>query len=323
MNDSSGDSVLILGANGRLGAVATTAFAAAGWRVLAQARSTPASLPPGARHIAIDLADTAGLAAAAAGARAVVHAVNPPYTRWATDLLPLANQGMDVARRLDALFMLPGNVYNFGAGMPPLLVEDAPQRPTARKGRLRCDLEAEMAARADRGLRSVVIRAGDFFGAGTGTWFDLVMLKSMAQGKLVYPGPTDVPHAWAWLPDLARVFVAVAGARLDQPFVRLHYPGYTLTGTELLDAVIRAATSLGLAPSAGFRRRGMPWGIIRLGRLVVPMWREIAEMAYLWEVPHALDGSALRRLIGDLPTTSLEIAMRDTLQALAPRVPQG
>jgi nucleoside-diphosphate-sugar epimerase len=230
---------------------------------------------------------------------------------------------MDVARRLDALFMLPGNVYNFGAGMPPLLLEDTPQQPTARKGRLRCDLEAEMAARADRGLRSVVIRAGDFFGAGTGTWFDLVMLKSMAQGKLVYPGPTDIPHAWAWLPDLARAFVAVAEAQLDQPFVRLHYPGYTLTGTELLDAVIRAATSLGLAPSARFRRRGMPWGIIRLGGLVVPMWREIAEMAYLWEVPHALDGSTLRRLIGDIPTTSLEIAMRDTLQALAPRVPPG
>lgn len=326
MDDSSSDSVLILGANGRLGAVATKAFAAAGWRVLAQARRPPRTLPPGARHIAIDLADTDRLAAAAAGARVVLHAVNPPYTRWATDLLPLASQAMDVAQRLDAVFMLPGNVYNFGARMPPLLVEDTAQQPTARKGRLRYDLEAAMAARADRGLRSVVIRAGDFFGAGTGTWFDLVMLKSMAQGKLVYPGPTDVPHAWAWLPDLARVFVAVAGARLDRPFMRLHYPGYTLTGTELLDAVARAAASLGHAPSAGFRRRGMPWGLIRLGGLVVPMWREIAEMAYLWQVPHALDGTALRRLLGDIPTTSLEIAMRETLETLetlAPRVPHA
>ena len=322
MNNSSSDSVLILGANGRLGAAATKAFADAGWRVLAQARRTPASLPPGARHIAIDLADTAGLTAAAAGASAVVHAINPPYTRWATDLLPLANQGMDVAQRLDALFMLPGNVYNFGAGMPPLLVEDTPEQPTARKGRLRCDLEAAMAARADRGLRSVVIRAGDFFGAGTGTWFDLVMLKSMAQGKLVYPGPMDVPHAWAWLPDLARVFVGVANARTDQAVMRLHYPGYTLTGTELLDAVTRAATALGLAPSMGFRRSGMPWGVIRLGGLVVPMWREIAEMAYLWQVPHALDGTALGRLLGDIPTTSLDTAMRDTLQALPPRGPR-
>lgn len=316
MNDTTPPTVLILGANGRLGATAAKAFAAAGWRVLAQARRPPVSLPPGARHVAIDLADTGGLAAAGAGARAVVHAVNPPYTRWDTDLLPLANLGMDVAQRLDALFMLPGNVYNFGAGMPPLLREDTPEHPTARKGRLRRDLEAAMASRADHGLRSVVIRAGDFFGAGTGTWFDLVLLKSMAKGKLVYPGPTDLPHAWAWLPDLARVFVAVAQARPDRAFTRLHYPGYTLTGTELLDAVTRAADALGLAPPGGFRRGSMPWGILRIGGLVVPMWREIVEMAYLWQVPHALDGTALGALLGHLPSTPLDVAMRDTLQAL-------
>ena len=75
---------LVLGANGRLGAAAVQAFAAAGWRVLAQARRTPAALPAGAVHVALDVADTAGLAAAAAGARVVVHALNPLYTRWAS-----------------------------------------------------------------------------------------------------------------------------------------------------------------------------------------------------------------------------------------------
>jgi nucleoside-diphosphate-sugar epimerase len=318
MNETTRSSVLILGANGRLGASATRAFAAAGWHVLAQARRPPTTLPPGARHVGLDIADADGLARIAAGARAVVHAVNPPYTRWKTDLLPLAHQGMDIAQRLDARFMLPGNVYGFGAGMPPVLDEDTPERPTARKGVLRRDLEAAMAARAAQGLQSVVIRAGDFFGAGTGTWFDLVVLASMARGKLVYPGPVDVPHAWAWLPDLARTFVAVADAPLDQPFTRLHYPGYTLTGTQLLDAITRAATSLGLAPPAGFRRGGMPWGLIRVGSVVVPMWRELAEMAYLWRVPHGLDGTRLRHLLGDVPSTDLEIAMRDSVLALAP-----
>lgn len=66
----------------------------------------------------------------------------------------------------------------------------------------------------------------------------------------------------------------------------------------------------------------MPWGVIRLGGLVVPMWREIAEMAYLWRVPHALDGAALARPLGDIPATSLEVAMRDTPQALAPGSPR-
>jgi hypothetical protein len=54
----------------------------------------------------------------------VVHAVNPIYTRWDAELLPLFRQGLAVAEALGARFMLPGNVYNYGSGMPALLDED-------------------------------------------------------------------------------------------------------------------------------------------------------------------------------------------------------
>jgi nucleoside-diphosphate-sugar epimerase len=307
---------LVLGANGRFGAVAIEAFAAAGWHVLAQARRAPAHLPAGARHLAVDLGDVAALADAAAGARTVVYAVNPPYTRWAGEALPLARLGMDVAERLGATFLLPGNVYAFGAGMPALLREDTPQHPTTRKGAIRREMEAELAARATRGLRSVVVRAGDFYGAGTGSWFDLVIAKSLAAGKLVYPGPLDRAHAWAYLPDFARACVAVAERDELPAFTRLHFAGHTLTGAQLLAAIERAARGLGLAPSGGFRRGRLPWAPMRLGGLVVPMWREVAEMAYLWEVPHALDGTALRAAIGRVPTTELDPALRASLLAL-------
>ena len=112
--------------------------------------------------------------------------------------------------RLNATFMLPGNVYNYGEPMPAVLAQDTVQHPTTRKGRIRCEIEALLAQRAARGLDGVVIRAGDFFGGGTGSWLDLVITKSLGAGKLVYPGPLDRPHAWAYLPDLARAFVAAA-----------------------------------------------------------------------------------------------------------------
>lgn len=308
--------VLILGANGRFGAAAVRAFCAAGWRVLAQARRQPEALPPGATHVGAAIEDSAALAASAAGAQAVIHAVNPKYTRWEREALPAARAGMDAAQRLGATFMLPGNVYNFGEGMPALLREDTPQRPTTRKGQIRREMEAELAQRSGRGLRTVVLRAGDFFGGGTGSWFDVAVVRSLRAGKLVYPGPPDVPHAWAYLPDLARAFVALA-ARTDLPaFTRLHFAGHTLTGAELLAAVERAAAALGLAPAGGFRRAGMPWSLIRAGGLVVPIWREIAEMSYLWRVPHALDGSALREAVGELPSTPIDTAVRESLLAL-------
>ncbi len=317
MNASSQSTVLILGANGRLGQAAVRAFANAGWGVLAQARRAPATLPVGVRHLATPLEDCAGLSVAAAGARAVVYAVNQPYAQWADTALPQARQGMDVAQRLGARFMFPGNVYNFGDAMPALLDVDTPQAPTTHKGRIRVAIEQEMHARASLGLRSVVIRAGDFFGAGTGAWFDLVIVKSLAQGKLSYAGPLDRAHAWAYLPDLARAFVGVAERADSLPeFANLHFPGHTLTGEELLNAIERAAAALGMHRSGGLRRASLPWVLIRALRWLVPAWREIVELSYLFDVPHALSGDALRRHVGRLQITPIETALTATLIAL-------
>ncbi len=308
--------VLILGANGRFGAAAAHAFAAAGWRVLAQVRRTLAAPAPGIEALPVALADTAALVRAAAGASVVVYAVNPLYTRWDEEAMPLLRAGLAVAQRLAAHFMFPGNVYNYGAGMPPVLHEDTPQHPSTRKGEQRIEMEAAIAAAcADGSLpRASILRAGDFFGGGTGSWLDLAIVKSIGSGKLVYPGPTDVVHAWAYLPDFASAFVAVA----QQPGQGLrgwHFAGHAATGAQLLDRIEAALHELGVAPAGGWRRGGMPWGLIRAIGLVQPMMRELARMSYLWRVPHALDGRALAALPG-LRSTPLHEALRQSLSEL-------
>ncbi|URI11536.1 NAD(P)H-binding protein [Aquincola tertiaricarbonis] len=316
--------VLVLGAQGRLGAAAVAAFAASGWRVLAQARRAQAAWPAGVTPVTAALADTEALAAAAAGASVVVYAVNPPYTDWARQLMPLACQGLDVAERLGALFMLPGNVYGYGDQLPAWLQAQTPQHPTHEKGRLRVQLEAEIARRAEAGrLRGVVIRAGDFYGSGRGSWLDLVVLKSLRAGKLVYPGPLDRAHAWAYLPDLARAFVAVAerarpgqAAGLSAVEV-LHFEGHTLTGAELLAALAGAADDIGATPAVvarrGWRHGSLPWGLMRAAGIFVPMLKAVAEMRYLWFKPHALDGASLLSCTGALPQTPPRQALRQAM----------
>jgi nucleoside-diphosphate-sugar epimerase len=178
-------------------------------------------------------------------------------------------------------------------------------------------MEAELAERARRGdLRSTVVRAGDFFGCGQGTWFDQAIVKSLRQGRLVYPGPLDRPHAWAYLPDLAQALVRVASEPEAQDHRRWHFAGHTLTGAELLAQIEAAAGRLGWTPARGWRHGGMPWGLIRLAGRVWPMGRELAEMAYLWERPHALDGRAMAQAFGPLPATPIDQALRQTLLAL-------
>src|SRR4051794_39266196 len=88
--------VLVLGANGRFGLAAAQAFAAAGWRVLAQVRRDAVAAMPGEAELV--QAPLATLAAAL-GDRVpdvVVHGINPIYTRWQQEVLPAAHAAMDL-----------------------------------------------------------------------------------------------------------------------------------------------------------------------------------------------------------------------------------
>ena len=98
--------VLILGARGLFGLAAARAFAAAGWRVVAQIR--PGATAPycaGAIWLPVAAEDTAALVQAAQGAAVVVHALNPAYTAWESRAMPLLHAALRVAQELKALLL--------------------------------------------------------------------------------------------------------------------------------------------------------------------------------------------------------------------------
>ncbi len=316
--------VLILGARGRFGLAAARAFRDAGWRVVAQVR--PGTAVPDDERIEwlrANLPDTRALAAAAHGAAVVVHAVNPPYPQWEQQAMPALEQAIELATELKAVLMLPGNIYNFGAGMPSVLHESTAQQASTRKGRVRVAMEQRMREAGAVGeLRSVVIRAGDFFGSGKGSWFDLALAKNLRQGKLSYPGAWDVPTAWAYLPDLARTFERVARFALAEPqrfkpFEVFHFKGYCLSGADWLAVTTPLAREQGwLGAQASLRRGAMPWWLFKALRAVVPLFRELVEMQYLWHTPHELCNDRLTALIGPEPHTPLAVAAHSALADL-------
>lgn len=306
--------VLVLGANGRLGRAATLAFAAAGWQVTAQLRRPPrAPLPAGVRLLQGDALDVAAITAALPQVGVIVNALNPDYTRWATLLPPITTATLALARATGALLMLPGNVYNFGNQLPAVLTEATPFAATHPKAAQRITLERALADAAAEGVRSVVLRAGDFLG-DAGTWVDLALGKSLARGRFTQMGPADLPHAWAWLPDLARDFVRVADlVRRDAtalpPHAVLHHAGLTLTGAQLQQA-FEAALGRPLRAAA------FPWPLLRLATPFSPMLRALFEMRYLWQRPHQLDGSRLQALLGPAPQTPVDAIARQCLALL-------
>ena len=318
--------VLVLGGRGRFGLAAVQAFARSGWRVLAQMR--PGAQAPqvaGVQWLPLPL-DTPGAVEAlvhrvrqAGGATVVVHALNPKeYTRpaWEREAWPLLHTGMQVAQALGATLMLPGNVYNFGQGMPAVLLEGGPERPSMAMGRIRAAMEARLEAATQRGeLRAVVVRAGNFYGQGSGTWLDRAMLTGIHRGKLVFPGPMDVATPWAYLPDLARTFVALAQVRHSMPaFESLHFRGHTLTGADWVRALEPLARQQGwLKADQPLRVRGLPWPLIHALGTVMPSWGALSALRYLWTQPHELDNRRLRALIGTEPHTPWPTALHTTL----------
>jgi nucleoside-diphosphate-sugar epimerase len=279
--------VLILGARGRLGCALTDAFNARQWQVLAQSRKAT-FLASGDAQIVADVRDTAAITRAAQAASStgtidvVVNATNPLYTRWAEEAPAMNEAAITIARALNATLMFPGNVYNFGADLPERLEGATPQIAQTKKGRIRIAMEQALAIAAAQGAQVIVIRAGDFYGCNTSSWFDQAIAKDAHKGKLTYPGVMDLPHAWAYVPDLAASFVRVADARHTlRSFENIHFAGHTVAGNTLREAMERALQRT-------VKVSGLPWPLIRAVGLVYPLWRELAEMAYLWQKPHQL-----------------------------------
>jgi nucleoside-diphosphate-sugar epimerase len=319
---TSTSTVLILGASGRLGAACMTAFADAGWQVVAQLRK-PATqkLPDGVYALVTGNSPSDRSTAKLQNVDVVIHAMNPAYTNpaWVAHVPAMMASSIEIAQSLNATLMFPGNVYNFGADMPKTLDEASPQRPTTVKGKLRVDAERalERATQASA-LRAIVIRAGDFFGSGSGSMFDQVTVSKIKKGTFTHSGPIDVMTPWAYLPDLAQTFVRVAERRQElAAFEVLHFAGHTINGRDWLRALQPLARANGwLTDWPTLKTAALPWAVMRVMALFNPELASLVEMRYLQSTPHALDNTRLRKLIAAEPHTPLAKAAANALTEL-------
>ena len=146
---------------------------------------------------------------------------------------------------------------------------------------------------------------------------DIAALAKTGKGAFTWPGPMDVPHAFAYLPDLGRVFAEVAEHRGELGrFETLHFEGHTLTG-EATKAMTEKLLGRPL------KRAGVPWTLLRAAGLFIPMMRELAIMSYLWRTPHSLDGSKLKALLPDFRRTEPEAALAEVIAALGRKEQQA
>ena len=282
---------LILGPSGRFGSNMADALWQAGWTLRLFDRSKD------------DLMQAAG------GADVIVNAWNPSYDKWAAELPGITKAVIAAAQSSGARVLFPGNMYVYGKDAPETIGPNTPHLAQNPMGRLRID--AEQAYR-DAGVAFTNLRAGDYIDTEmSGNWFDQVMTKPLAKGRLTYPGPLNIPHAWAFLPDVARAAVAL----LENPQAHqeeIVFPGYTLTGHDLADAIAYAT-------DRDINAKEMAWWPLALARPFMPFIKGMQEMRYLWSLPHGIDTAAFADRLPDFVATPVIDALSKTapIKALA------
>jgi nucleoside-diphosphate-sugar epimerase len=319
---------LILGATGGIGGEMVLALQRSGWRIQALHRDPGKIRQQSAiRWFQGDAMNPADVARGAEGASLIVHAVNPPgYRNWGRLVLPMLESSIHAARVSGARILLPGTVYNYGPDAFPVLREDSPQHPLTRKGRIRADMEARLRRAADDGVRSLIVRAGDFFGPSAGNnWFSQGLVKP---GKPVtsisYPGRPGVGHAWAYLPDLAATMTQLVEREATLgAFETFHFAGHWDSDGTQMAAAIRAAVSAAAPgtntagqPSRNLPVQAFPWSLVTLLSPFVTLFREMGEMRYLWREPLQLSNEKLVSTLGAEVRTPWNEAVRNTLVGL-------
>lgn len=267
----------------------------------------------GVEAITADLSNPDAAADICKNAETVTFAAAPAYTHWVQDFPALQNAAIHAAGKAGAVLISAENLY--GYGKTGTMRESDPFAATTRKGRVRAEMsETLMNAHQAGEVRATAVRASDLFGSdmaisalGERVWPPLIAGKPIG-----WIGDPDVPHSFTYLPDYARALVQ-AGAEPEAWGRAWHAPSPPdRSAREVLD---HAARLLGQDAA---RIRPMPRWMLKGLSLVSPLLREVAEMAYQFEVPFHIDASDWMESFGG-PATSWDDALRATLAGWNPQ----
>ena len=306
---------LVIGAAGGIGGATAAALSRHGWTVRGLTRR-PQPANDSIEWIAGDAMNAADVLRAAQGASLIIHAANPPgYRNWATQVLPMIDNTIAAAKAVGARIVLPGTIYNFGPDAFPVLHEDSPQHPSSRKGAIRVEMEKKLKSAANDGAPTLIVRAGDFFGPKTtgSSVFSAAMVRPGSPVNwVVNPARRGASHAWAYLPDVGETIARLMDRENELgDFEVFNFAGYQLSSTEMPAAIAKTVGKPNLSVWP------LPWFAIVALQPMVRLFREMSEMRYLWSESISLEGSKLEAFLGDaLPTTPLDVAVRDTLVGL-------
>jgi len=230
------------------------------------------------------------------GADAIFNCANPPYHRWLQDWPSIAESLLDAAQFSGAVLVTLSNLYAYGASNGPMRPSD-PLISTLPKAQVRARMWRDALAAHERGdIRATEVRASDFIGAGSQSFFERGKKSLLANKSIITIGAPDVPHSWTYTGDVGRTLVAAATNPVAWGRPWHAVTNEPLTMREVFDQMATAAT---VGPP---KLRTLPNGLVRVLGIASPQLRELPKVAYQFESPFIIDDSETREALRLEPT---------------------
>ena len=271
---------------GAVGRATTQALLARGDRVRVAQRSRPGDLPTGAEFCACDVFDAQSVAAAVEGAAQVVLAVGFVYDAkvWRTAWPATITNVVEACAVIGARLVFLDNLYQLGPQTEPrredMALTDRHAKPAILAGVTR----TWMAATGR--VRIAALRAPDFYGPDVPvSYLGTTGMGNLAQDKAaLVVGSPDMPHDFAFVPDIARAIVCLLDAPDDAYGQVWNMPcAPTQTPRQILGL---GAQALGVK----LRIVSVPLFVLPLMGLFVTFMREVADVSFTWDRPYIVDG---------------------------------
>jgi nucleoside-diphosphate-sugar epimerase len=278
---------------GAAGRATVEALVARGDNVCVAQRSRPTDLPAAVGFRRCDVLDAQSVRQALDGASQVVLAVGFPYDArvWRTAWPKTMTNVIEGCAQTGARLVFVDNLYMLGPQTKPRR-EDMPLTKRGDKPAILTKVTRIWMAAAESGrVRVAALRCTDFYGPNV----PVSHLGASAFGRLangrsaLMVVPPDIPHDFAYVPDIARAVVTLLDAPDDAFGQVWNMPcAPTRTPREILRL---GADAIGIR----FRMMAIPFWLVSLLGLGSRFMREVADVGFTWNRPYQVDATKFTR----------------------------
>ncbi|KAA0547358.1 SDR family NAD(P)-dependent oxidoreductase [Bacillus sp. BGMRC 2118] len=304
---------MVIGASGGMGYSLVRELSSRGFAVKAFARTKSKleklySQDKNVEVVVGDVFDYATLLHASKDVDVIFQAANLPYVEWESQLPSFIKQILRVAEENQSKVAFVENIYAYGKNIGTKITESDPKTPHTKKGKIRLEVEKLI---KDSNVPSIIAHFPDFYGPNAeNTILHLTLNNVVNNKRALFVGDKRIAREYIYTPDGAKALVSLS--LCNEAYGQCwNIPGHdVITGEQLIE-IIRNQTQYKKSVSTVTKN------MIKLLGVFDKNMREVVEMYYLNEDPVILSGNKYKVNIGEIPSTSYEIGIKETLSFMS------